>query len=140
MNRTEGVQHNRTEIKTSGLHFVLKTLKLKSRMCFHNVVIAGHPTVKQLCALSDDIYISKSGRNKPSNADFPRRKAAEQFRWYLLGKKEVCIIPAAAGAAKRRLHLLCNFYTKLKQATGTQFRTLNFQLSTKILFQNKLQE
>jgi len=78
--------------------------------------------VKQLCVISDGIYsyISKSGRNKPSKADFPRRKAAEQFRWYLLGKKkEVCIIPAAAATAvKRRLHSLPNFYTKLKQAVG----------------------
>lgn len=52
-------------------------------------------------------------------------------------KKEVCIIPAAA--AKRRLHPLPNFYTKLKQAAGIQFRTLNFQHSTKISFQNELQ-
>jgi len=53
-------------------------------------------------------------------------------------KKEVCIIPAAA-AVKRRLHPLPNFYTKLKQAAGIQFRTLNFQQSTKISFQNELQ-
>jgi hypothetical protein len=33
---------------------------------------------------------------------------------------------------------LCNFYTKLKQASGTEFRTLNFQLSATISFQDKL--
>jgi hypothetical protein len=70
-------------------------LKLKSPTCFHKAVIVGHPTIKQLCAISDKTYISKPGRNKPSNADLIRRKAGEQFRCYLLG-----INPASAAATQ----------------------------------------
>jgi len=54
-------------------------------------------------------------------------------------KKRVASSQQQQQQQNERLHPLPNFHTNLKQAAGVQFRTLNFQQSTKISFQNESQ-
>jgi hypothetical protein len=65
MDSVECVQNNIRKNKTYGqLFFNIKTLKLKSAACFHKAVITGHPTVKQLCAISDKTYVTSASSDE----------------------------------------------------------------------------
>jgi hypothetical protein len=90
----------------------LKTLKLKFPPCFHNVVIAGHPTVEQLCAILGNMYISASPDETSRQMQTCLAARQKQFCSYSLGgKKRVAFNPAAA----RALSSFFNFYTKLNK-------------------------